>query len=44
MSEYQRGTMDIRSHEKTFHGFVRLAAWVAGFAICTLIFIALVNG
>jgi len=44
MGEYKRGTMDIRTHEQTFPGFVRLATWVGGFAILTLIFVALVNG
>ncbi|GHE00168.1 cytochrome C oxidase subunit IV [Defluviimonas sp. 20V17] len=43
MGEYKRGTMDIRSHEKTFEGFVKLATWAGGIAILALIFLALVN-
>lgn len=44
MGEYKRGTMDIRTHEKTFEGFVRLSTIVACIAIGILIFAALVNG
>jgi hypothetical protein len=42
-SEHQHGSMDIRSHEKTFAGFIRMSVWVAGIAIAVLIFMALVN-
>ena len=44
MGEHVRGTMDIRKHEKTFEGFVRMVAWGAVAIVCLLIFIALVNG
>lgn len=44
MTEHTRGTMDIRDHEKTFEGFVRLATWVAGGVLVFLVFLALVNG
>lgn len=44
MGNYKRGTMDIRSHEKTFEGFIRFATWGAAIAIAALIFLALVNG
>lgn len=44
MAEHKHGSMDIRGHEKTFAGFVKMAVWVAGLSIATLIFMALVNG
>lgn len=44
MAEHVRGTMDIRKHEKTFEGFVRMVAWGAVAILCLLVFIALVNG
>lgn len=43
MAEHKHGSMDIREQEKTFAGFLRLSAWVAGIAIGILIFLALVN-
>lgn len=43
MAEHKHGSMDIREHEKTFAGFIRLSTWVAGFSICVLIFMALTN-
>lgn len=43
MAEHKQGSMDIRDHEKTFAGFVRMSAWVAGISIGILIFMALVN-
>ncbi len=44
MAEYKHGSMDIRNHEKTFEGFVRLVSWGACISICILIFMALVDG
>lgn len=44
MAKHERGTMDIRSHEKTFNGFVKMVAWGAFIAVCILIFMALVDG
>lgn len=44
MAEYKHGSMDIEDHEKTFHGFIKVAIGVAIFSICTLIFLALVDG
>jgi Ni,Fe-hydrogenase I cytochrome b subunit len=44
MAEYQRGSMDIRTQEKTFEGFIRLVSWGAVIAIGVLIFMALVDG
>jgi hypothetical protein len=35
--------MDIREHEKTFAGFIKLSIWVAGVSIGILVFMALVN-
>lgn len=43
MAEHERGTMDIKEHEKTFEGFIRVATWAAVLAIVVLIFLALVN-
>ena len=43
MAEHKQGTMDIRAHEKTFAGFIKLSMWVAGISIGVLIFMALVN-
>jgi Ni,Fe-hydrogenase I cytochrome b subunit len=42
-NEHQHGSMDIRGHEKTFEGFVRLSIWVVCVAIGILIFMGLVN-
>ena len=44
MAEHKHGEMDIRSHQKTFNGFVHMVAWGAAIAICVLIFMALVDG
>jgi Bacterial aa3 type cytochrome c oxidase subunit IV len=43
MAEHKHGSMDIRNHEKTFAGFVKMAVWVAGLSIAALIFMALAN-
>lgn len=42
-SEHEHGSMDIRAHEKTFAGFVRMSVWVVAFAFAALIFMALTN-
>ncbi len=44
MAEYKQGSMDIRDHEKTFRGFVRIVTWAAVVIVCILIFMALVDG
>lgn len=44
MAEFKHGSMDIRAHEKTFNGFVRLVTWAAVIVVCVLIFMALVDG
>lgn len=41
--DYKHGTMDIREHEKTFEGFVRMVVWAVGIIIAILIFMALAN-
>ena len=43
MAKHEHGKMDIRGHEKTFAGFVRLSTWGAGISIGILIFLALTN-
>lgn len=43
MAKHEHGSMDTTTQEKTFAGFLRLAAWVAGISIGILIFLALVN-
>jgi hypothetical protein len=42
-AEHKHGSMDIRDHEKTFAGFIRMSVWVTGISIGILIFLALVN-
>ena len=41
---YEHGKMDISTHEKTFHGFIRMVTNGAILAILVLIFMGLVNG
>ena len=43
MAEHKQGSMDIREHEKTFAGFIRMSIWVAGLSIGVVIFMALAN-
>ncbi|MCB1398131.1 MAG: aa3-type cytochrome c oxidase subunit IV [Rhodobacter sp.] len=40
---HEHGSMDIRQHEKTFNGFIRMAITVAAISIGVLIFMALLN-
>lgn len=44
MADHKQGEMDITVQKKTYEGFIKAAAWVAGTAIFVLIFMALVNG
>ncbi|MBI1417389.1 MAG: aa3-type cytochrome c oxidase subunit IV [Limimaricola sp.] len=44
MAEYKHGEMDIRTHEKTFDGFVWFVSRGVIVILCVLIFLALVNG
>ncbi len=41
--EHKPGSMDIKTQEKTFAGFMRLVTWGAGISIGILIFLALSN-
>ena len=43
MAEHKHGSMDIRGHEKTFAGFIRISTWGAIISIAVLIFLALAN-
>ncbi|MDW4549641.1 aa3-type cytochrome c oxidase subunit IV [Defluviimonas sp. D31] len=43
MAEHKPGTMDIRTQEKTFDGFVRFVTWGAVISILVLVFLALAN-
>ncbi|AGT07369.1 aa3-type cytochrome c oxidase subunit IV [Paracoccus aminophilus] len=43
ITNHVHGEMDIRVHQKTFAGFIRLATWVCGISAAVLVFMALVN-
>lgn len=43
MAEHKHGSMDTRTHEKTFAGFIRMSIWGAGISVGILIFLALAN-
>lgn len=43
MAEYKPGSMDIRTQEKTFAGFVKLATWAVVVILGVLVFLALAN-
>ena len=43
MADHTPGKMDIRDHEKTFEGFIRVTTWAAIVSIGVLIFLALVG-
>ncbi|MBT9384851.1 aa3-type cytochrome c oxidase subunit IV [Pseudooceanicola sp. CBS1P-1] len=43
MARHIHGDMNIEAHERTFEGFVRAAALVAGGAVAILLVLALVN-
>jgi len=43
MAEHKQGSMDIRTQEKTFAGFVRLSIWGAILSVAVLVFMALAN-
>lgn len=42
-TEHKHGSMDIRDHEKTFAGFIKLSVWTAVISFAVLIFMALAN-
>ncbi len=41
--EHEHGSMNIKTQEKTFEGFIRMVTWGAGISIAILIFLALSN-
>ncbi len=43
MAEHKPGTMDIRSHEKTFAAFIRMVIWGGMISIAILIIMALAD-
>ncbi|MCA0273274.1 MAG: aa3-type cytochrome c oxidase subunit IV [Proteobacteria bacterium] len=43
MADHTPGKMDIREHEKTFDGFIKVTTWSAVVCIVVLIFLALAN-
>ncbi|GAA6188064.1 aa3-type cytochrome c oxidase subunit IV [Litorivita sp. NS0012-18] len=43
MAEHKHGEMDIEVQEKTFEGFMKASAWVAGASVFILIILALFN-
>lgn len=43
MADHTPGKMDIREHEKTFEGFIKVTTWSAVICIGVLIFLALVG-
>jgi len=42
-SDLDQGNMNLRAHERTFDGFIRLMTWSAVASILVLIFLALTN-
>ena len=43
MSDHVPGSMDIRTQEKTFAGFIRIVSWGIGISVLTLIIMALAD-
>ncbi|MFQ5567094.1 MAG: aa3-type cytochrome c oxidase subunit IV [Paracoccaceae bacterium] len=43
MGEYERGSMDVTEQQKTFGGFVKIAALVSAVTLLVLIFLAFVG-
>lgn len=43
MADHKHGEMNISSQERTFEGFLKAAAWVAGITVAILVFMALFN-
>jgi hypothetical protein len=43
MSEHEHGSMDPTPHQKTFEGFLKVAAGVAILTILILVFLAIVG-
>lgn len=40
-ADHKHGSMDIRGHEKTFDGFVRMSTWAVVVIVAILVFMAL---
>ncbi len=43
MAEHKHGSMNIKTHEKTYEGFIRFITWGAAASIAALILLALAN-
>lgn len=43
MADHKHGEMNVREHEKTFSGFIRMVAWSSIIILVVLIFLALAN-
>ncbi|MFO1175612.1 MAG: aa3-type cytochrome c oxidase subunit IV [Paracoccaceae bacterium] len=43
MADHEHGTMNIREHEQTFHGFVTFVKWAVVVILGVLVFLALAN-
>ncbi len=43
MADHQHGDMNIRDHERTFDGFVRMVTWAVIVILLVLVFLALAN-
>lgn len=43
MADHQHGDMNIRDHERTFDGFVRMVTWAVIVILLILVFLALAN-
>lgn len=43
MAEHKHGSMDTKSQQQTFDGFIAFSKWTIVVVIVTLIFMALVN-
>lgn len=43
MAEHKQGSMDIRTQEKTFDGFVKMVTWGVVISLGIVVFMALAN-
>lgn len=43
MAEHKQGSMDIRTQEKTFDGFVKMVTWGTVISLGIVVFMALAN-
>lgn len=44
MAEHEHGSMDIKSQERTFEGFIKFTTYAVIGILIFLVFLALVNG